>query len=754
MIKINLGKIKLSMNLPPPPPPPPTSPKSRKKLFMILAVVLIAIILIPSVLIFSGALKFGPSNPTSTPTATPTNSPVTSPGVSTSPTTHNTVSVASGAKTQVASQTIDSAGGTIQVTDSSSPLNGLQIVVPEAATSDPVQFQVSYADISNVNGLPQGATPASELITIQTSGSAEFNKYEMFDNPVQVTLPYSSTVPNDDNSPVRFYWYDSQAGKLDSTGFLSEDKSAHTITFLTASFSDFLAVEVDISLSELTGTSYTVDTGFRPATNGWFIPNYGSVLTPGGMCLGMVSYAKWFYTYHSTDTGLHAKYIQGDAAEWRDDATAIQLAARAHLGTTGVWSSLTNEEKGWARANAREVGLSWLSGMLVTGEPQIIGLKTVLTNGTYLDGSHAILTYGYSDGSFQIYDPNYPGSSPSDRARLIPFTYTSGFNETYISGTTRASGEAFNIFYHAGSKLAATPDDYQGLYDAAQTGFQDNSKFPTVTLTDTSTTPTGTTPTDTDSDGIRDTTDSKTTISGTITGGEYQINSTLIFVDNHKYMATVTDGVFSQEVPLLAGENDVVILATDQSTFYNWAGYLKDTIKSTASPAALTVTLTWDQDTSDVDLHVLEPGTDARHIYWSNTGSGSNNPYLDFDNTHGFGPEHYIAAEDSTIPGSTNIYGTYQIRVEYYADHSGADTPQAITWHLNVKYLAFKDQTTGQEYWVQESRSGALSTPSSSGTGDFESSGPAWSEIWTIQYNAPDPTAYGVPPPPQNVFPT
>ena len=101
--------------------------------------------------------------------------------------------------------------------------------------------------------------------------------------------------------------------------------------------------------------------------------------------------------------------------------------------------------------------------------------------------------------------------------------------------------------------------------------------------------------------------------------------------------------------------------------------------------------------------------------------SGSTNPYLDFDNTHGFGPEHYIAAEDSTIPGATNIYGTYQIRVEYYADHSGADTPQAITWHLNVKYLAFKDQSTGQEYWVQESRSGALSTPSSSDTGDFES---------------------------------
>jgi uncharacterized protein YfaP (DUF2135 family) len=97
-------------------------------------------------------------------------------------------------------------------------------------------------------------------------------------------------------------------------------------------------------------------------------------------------------------------------------------------------------------------------------------------------------------------------------------------------------------------------------------------------------------------------------------------------VDNQKYTAAVVDGAFSKEVPLLTGDNDVVILATDQNTFSNWAGYLKDTIKCTASPSAMTVTLTWDQDASDVDLHILEPGTDARHIYYSNMGSGGNTP--------------------------------------------------------------------------------------------------------------------------------
>lgn len=753
-----IHQIKMSVNFPPP-PPPPTSAKSRKKLYAILAVVLIVIILVPVVLVFSGELNIGPpaTNPTPTPTTNTSTPPVstqTPGGATPPPSTSNVVSISSGSKVAVTTQTIGSSGGTIQVTDSSSPLYGLKIVVPATATSEPVQFEVSYADISQITGLPSSASAASKLITIHATGSADFNQYQMFDAAIEVTLPYDSTATNDDNKPVRFYWYDSSANKLDSTGFLSEDKSAHTITFLTGSFSDFLAVEVDILLSQLNGeTSYSFDTGFRPAFDGWFIPNYGSVQTPGGMCLGMVSYAKWYYTYHYPDTDLHAKYIEGDSAEWRDDNTAIQLAARAHLATSGIWSSLTQQERNWATANAREVGLSWLSGMIVTGEPQLIGLKARDNSGTWLNYAHAVLTYGYSDGCFQIYDPNFPGSAMGDRMRTIPFDYNTGFNETYVSGKTRADNLVFNIFYHAGSKLSSTPDDYKGLYDAAQNKFQGSSTFPTITLTDENTTPEGTTPIDTNSDGLRDTAAIKTTISGTITGGTKVITSTLVFVDNVKYTAPVVDGAFSIEVPLLTGDNDVVILATDENTFSNWAGFLRDTIKCTGSPAALTVTLTWDQDESDVDLHVLEPGTDGRHIYYQNKGSDSSStPYLDLDNTYGYGPEHYYAEYGTTLPGAENLYGNYQIRVQYYSDKSYEDTPQTISWHLTVKYLAFQNMQTGQEYWVEQSRDGILSTPSSSGTGDFSGGGASWSSIWTIDYPEPNPSDYNIPAPPQNHF--
>jgi uncharacterized protein YfaP (DUF2135 family) len=768
MIEINLAN-KIRSSLPYPPPPPP-KPKKSRTLISAIAVVLLVILLIP-VLFLSGVFN-PPGIPnaspspsdfpslTSTPihTSNPTAGPTATPSVLVPP---GRIDMVKSQNTQIASQTIDSTGGTIQVTDSSSPMNGLKIDVPSAATTEPIRFDVSYSTISSITGLPDRASVASKVISIETSGSATFNQYKMFEKPIEVTLPYDSSEVNNDNSPVRFYWYDSQTGKLDSAGFLSENKAAHTITFLTGSFSDFVAVR---TLLNNAGASWNidvpVDTGFRPTRDGWYIPNYGSYLsnqvtgqtTAGGFCLGMVSYAKWYYT--NIATGMRNKYIQGIPTEWRDDATAIQLAARAHLATSGIWTSLTQEEKDWATANAREVALSWISGMIVTGEPQLIGLKARTNNGTWLDYAHAVMTYSYGNGKFEIYDPNFPDTQPGDAMREIPFTYQTGFTETYVSGTTRADSLVFNIFYHAGSKLSATSDDYKGLYDSAETGFQGNSLFPEVVLTDDTTSPAGSTPSDTDGDGVRDTTEAKTTISGTITGGVEAITSTLIFVNNQKYTAAVIDGVFSKEVPLLAGDNNVAILATSENAFSRWAGFLSDTIKSSASPASFIVTLSWDHDSSDVDLHVQEPGTEGRHIYYNNKGYSEGNPYLDIDNRVGYGPEHYYATEGMTLPGSTNLYGTYQVRVNYYADHSGAEQTQAISWHLSMKYMAFKDLQTGQEFWVEESRSGVLSTDDSSNTGDFYNSSPGWTDIWTIEYVAPDPQDYGIPPPPQNQFPT
>ena len=652
---------------------------------------------------------------------------------------------------------VDYSGGTISVTDSSNPLYGLKIEVPEAAISisDEVDFDISYADITDISGLPEGASVASKMINIKTDGTDIWNKYKAFDKPCTITLPYDPNIVTNEDS-VRFYYYDEENDVLDSTGFISQDKSSDTITFYTGTFSNFTAIEISLAVHEFFGQGYSVDPGFRPATDGWFIENLGSYLT-GGNCLGMTSYAKWYYRYKkpTTNEGLYSKHIEGDPDEWRDDETAIQLATRCQMGTQGIASSLSQDEDEWAVTKSHDVAYSIIHGMIVSGEPQLVGLALLLQNNTWAEGRHAVLAYRYAGGRFDIYDPNYPGTAPGTDVRQIPFTYNDGFTRSYSSGQTAVQGRQYNIFYHAGAKTYSPANAYSGLYDSAEKKFEDDTIFPTVTLTSPST------PIDTDDDGIRDTTESKATISGTITGGQQEISSTLIFVSNQKFETAVdaTTHEFSKEVPLFAGENEIIILATDENTWDDWAGFLKDSIKSSASEASLTFTMTWGQGQSDVDLHVLEPTintTAGRHIYYGNKGHGTQDihPYLDVDNTRGYGPEHYYATQEMTLTNSESLYGTYKFRVHYYKDWDDDDeNTQPIAWHVSVRYLAFKDELTGEEYWEENAWGGSLAFESTSNTGNFDNTGPSWDTIYTVTYPQPNPEDYGIPPPPQNELP-
>lgn len=666
-----------------------------------------------------------------------------------------------GSYTPITTNTITSNGGQIA---GGSSLPGLKIVVPTGAASESVQFTVSAADVTDsaVEGLPESATIASKMIMVETSASTNWNQFKMFESVVEVTMPYDQSKVVAEEKAIRFYQYDEQLHTLEPTGFAGQDTTANTLSFFVSTFSKFVAIEMAMSFFEDANSSLSIDTGFRPANDGWFIPNYGTYLEAGGNCLGMTSFAKWYYTWEKTTSGqgLYNKYRQGSSSEWRDDATALQLATRAQMGLQGIWNSLNNEEK--QNMSSKAVGLSIIHGMLVSGEPQLIGLKTRFNNGTWADGGHAIMAYRYENGRFDVYDPNVPGSAAGTDLQQIPYTFSSGFSRIFNSGLTAAQALQFNIFYHASAKVFSPNNAFKGIYDMAEKGFEGSSIFPKVELTDSQSGTTGTTPIDSDSDGIRDTTDNKMIISGTISGGQEAVASTLIFVSGQKFETEVVNGEFSQEIPLYTGDNDVVILATDESTFSSWAGYLQTTVKSTASPTALTVTMTWSQGESDVDLHVLEPsrnGTLGRHIYYNNPGYGGGSPYLDFDNTAGYGPEHYYATESMRLPDPSNIgsttplYGTYLIRAHYYRDKdSNTESVQPINFQLHIHYLMFKDDQSGTEFWGDVYYNGYLGMDNPSSANNFQSADGSWSPTYSFQYLQPVPSSFGVPNPPQNVF--
>jgi hypothetical protein len=88
------------------------------------------------------------------------------------------------------------------------------------------------------------------------------------------------------------------------------------------------------------------------------------------------------------------------------------------------------------------------------------------------------------------------------------------------------------------------------------------------------------------------------------------------------------------------------------------------------SSIQLTVTLTWEDDESDIDLHIIEPN--GNHVYFraksGDTGS------LDFDDTVGYGPEHFTSEAPAI--------GNYTAYVNMYGRQSGE---RPIPWELSAR---------------------------------------------------------------------
>ena len=137
-------------------------------------------------------------------------------------------------------------------------------------------------------------------------------------------------------------------------------------------------------------------------------------------------------------------------------------------------------------------------------------------------------------------------------------------------------------------------------------------------------------------------------------------------------------------------------------------------------------------------------------------GVSSTNAYLDFDNTSGFGPEHYIVRQglltkyaDGTNAASS--HGIFKARVHYYDWHGPETAERTVPWTVNWRYLtACRNGCLDPEVdgiWATGSRSGQLSqdSPQSAGPDGFRAGGASWSDAWTIDVPLPQ-TSWTVPP--------
>ncbi len=543
-------------------------------------------------------------------------------------------------------------------------------------------------------------------------------------------------------------------------------------------YADYYAIGVKRDkMKVILRRNVTLDTRFRPSRNGFYIPNYGSYYkkATGGACAGMTTFSKYYYKKGGS-TNLYDEYHDpDDTTTWVDDATAIQLASRIQSGID--WDEYNNQRY-HQTYKMDDTIFSSFGAMVITGKPVLLSLKTKHANGRFEKGGHSIMAYSVdmndNNLTYHVYDPNWRGND--NRKLVISLTrnsegyVTRAVNKDYYSGATAAnSSHKYNRFFHVGYRAIFPDAVMKRLEKLADNNFAGGDKFPTFTLTKITAKTTGEVIFDKDDPSQTSdkeqgvsiysgqkkyiTDDTAVIIEGTVIGGTAQVEGSVVDELNIRTASILNmkapinngigtgDGKFKFTLPLKSGESMIAMLSASKSNnagwLDNWAAFKLLIIESIHQPAYLTATLTWDKGKSDIDLWVTEPGGDS--VGYNHRASVSTvSPYLDFDNRSGNGPEHYIAIEGMSIPGSSNgLYGTYNIHANYYADHDEDDDhDQSISWNINWKYLEYcsepcKDPEM-EGFWNEGSSSGTLSSAgenSESIVFNYEKSDP---EDWEI----------------------
>ncbi|MEI6885379.1 MAG: hypothetical protein WCO02_12890 [Bacteroidota bacterium] len=153
----------------------------------------------------------------------------------------------------------------------------------------------------------------------------------------------------------------------------------------------------------------------------------------------------------------------------------------------------------------------------------------------------------------------------------------------------------------------------------------------------------------------------------TLTGGIVEVNgvATTLKITDRKN--------FSQSIVINNGPNSIKVTAKGKrANGLNVAGVKEIGITGTLANIDIFTELRWNTDNTDIDFHMLPPGSSISDLwtnadcYYSNK-STSWGGFLDVDNTAGYGPEHI------SVP-SVSTPGIYRLFIHFYRDHGGGAT--------------------------------------------------------------------------------
>jgi PKD repeat protein len=365
----------------------------------------------------------------------------------------------------VVRQNIDRGGGTVEVSGSSSPIEGLRISVPENSFDAAREFSISYSKIT-AHELGTYFHPVSPLIEI-TNGEGYSDQF------MELHIPINSQA---DHYPMAFY-YDKKSGALEALPVIRTGENY--IDVAVRHFS--LIVVSDIRKGDLIqlGGFHSL---FDPRKNGWSFVNYGTYPEANGICAGMSIGAAYYYKNFNGGVNLFS-YFDNDQLwfrtedYWSDDSKGLRFATNIHQIHGIFWSS--NNESITGMLDAPEEDRFWnlIYSMFFNNQPQLIYVKN-----SSIDTAHMIIGFGFTinqnEAKITVYDPNYPGLEG-----IIEFDMVTKKFRPYTSAANAQAlenGDKFNC-----DKIAYVPlssviskDEMDFLWQKVQSGTIGDNLFP------------------------------------------------------------------------------------------------------------------------------------------------------------------------------------------------------------------------------------------------------------------------------------
>lgn len=581
----------------------------------------------------------------------------------TTPTTASHITL--GTDVPVTSKTIDSSGGKIDISGTSTGLDGVSISFAAGSLSASADVGVSYNTGSltisrSKRNTARSSVTSSPILSMRINGgSADF------DQPVTITIPYSDA----NDLPIPFY-VDSE-GMMTPVVVTSIDETNKTVSFITTHASTWTWIY-----------GFTTDMGiydsfFRARTDGFQIAaNSSNDASSIGKDFGMTSFAEWYYSELSSAEGhLYNRFMNviGQDAGGAD-ITAQEIIATRALNTVIQSMSFLEFIAPNITYSDEYTYNEIVSTLALTNRPVSLLLDKVDDSGL-ITAKHYVLAYAVNTdtGAISIYDTDHPDTEQSitydtSSKTFLPYGQ---YNKVFVNGIgTYSLGTAF--------RSIATDADHNFV----------SAGMPQITINSYA--------------SGASVTDRTVTLSGTVTGGSTQINKLKIYIGTVAYAADVAaDGTFTANVSLEVGKNNIRFETygdvDGQQTLISPNNIDSDPfiLNLDVEASVMYVTMRWDTNDTDVDLYVIDPTGDYSSYYHKQTADGG---VLDYDNTDGYGPEHWTLKTSDTVRWDT---GSYFVRVHYYSDHANNI---GTNYSLNVRLYE------GTEYEVDYPQTGYLST--------------------------------------------